>query len=63
MANIESLKRFYLENYDFQVFVNKNIQAYKFSIEKELSNPIAVEYYESLQKGGCNESKDHNRGV
>lgn len=28
-----------------------------------LDDPITVAYYESLQKGGCNEPRDGGRGV
>lgn len=54
-----TIERFYLTNHDFEVYVNKNIQTYDRTLEEELSNVITVEYYRSLQKGGCNaEHKD-----
>lgn len=41
------------------MFCNKNIQTYGRTLNEELSNVITVEYYRSLQKGGCNaEHKD-----
>lgn len=49
------IEKFYLTNHDFQVFCNKNIQTYGRTLEEEFSNVITVEYYRSLQKGGCNE--------
>lgn len=56
MTKIET---FYLKNHDFNVFCNKNIQAYDRTLDEELSNVITVEYYRSMQKGGCNaEHKD-----
>lgn len=58
-----TIERFYLTNHDFQVFVNKNIQTYHNTLEQELMNPITVAYYESMQRGGCNEERDNNRGV
>ena len=58
-----TIEKFYLTNHDFQVFVNKNIQTYHNTLEKELMNPITVAYYESMQRGGCNEKRDNNRGV
>lgn len=58
MKEMEKIKRFYLENYDFQVFVNKNCQTYQRSLDYMLATPITQEYYESLRKGGCNENRD-----
>lgn len=51
------IETFYLTNHDFQVFVNKNLQAYGRTLDQELSNPITVAYYESMLKGGCNEKR------
>lgn len=64
MIQTEQIHRFYLENHDFQVYVNKNIQTYGRTLDQELQNPITQEYYLSLQKGGCNaksedRAKDH----
>lgn len=59
MIQIELIKRFYLENHDFQVFVNKNIQTYNRTLDHELQNPITQEYYRSLLKGGCNAKSDN----
>ena len=55
MTDRERIKRFYLINHDFQVYVNKNCQSYNRTLEQELKSPITWEYYKSLQKGGCNE--------
>ena len=59
MTERERIKRFYLTNHDFQVYVNKNCQTYNRSLDEELKNPITVEYYKSLQKGGCNEKREN----
>lgn len=61
MTEREKMKRFYLINYDFQVYVNKNCQTYGRTLDQELKSPITREYYKSLQKGGCNEERDDNR--
>lgn len=57
MAQISTIKNFYLENYDFQIFVNKNCQTYRKPLDYMLATPITQEYYKSLQKGGCNEKR------
>ena len=54
MNNYSEIEQFYLENHDFQVFCNKNIQTYGRTLEQELQNPITIGYYETLQRGGCN---------
>lgn len=51
----KAMDRFYLTNHDFQIYVNKNMQTYGRTLEEEFASPITVAYYESLQKGGCNE--------
>lgn len=55
MTERERIKRFYLADHDFQVYVNRNCQTYGRTLNEELKNPITMEYYKSLQKGGCNE--------
>lgn len=54
MIQVEKMQKFYLANYDFQIFVNKNIQTYGRTLDQELRNPITQEYYLTLQKRGCN---------
>ena len=54
----EEIKRFYLENHDFQVFVNKNCQTYGKTPDYILETPTTLEYYKSLQKGGCNARRE-----
>ena len=44
MARVSDIEQFYLTNYDFQLFVNKNIQTYGKKLVEELQNPITVEY-------------------
>ena len=58
----KDMEQFYLENHDFQVFVNKNCQTYGKSPEYILQTPTTREYYESLIKGGCNH-KGEAKGV
>ena len=58
MTERERMKRFYLTDYDFQIFCNKNMQVYDRTLEEEMNNPITLEYYRSLQKGGCNAKQD-----
>ena len=57
MTEHQRMKRFYLVDYDFQIYVNKNCQSYNRTLDEELKSPITIEYYRSLQKGGCNERK------
>lgn len=57
MTDRERMKRFYLTNYDFQLYCNKNMQTYNRSLDAEIASPITQEYYKSLQKGGCNERR------
>lgn len=54
MTDREKMKRFYITDYDFQIYCNKNMQTYNRTLDEEMSNPITREYYLSLQKGGCN---------
>lgn len=61
MTERERIKRFYLTNHDFQVYVNKNCQTYHRVLDDELKSPITVEYYRSMQKGGCNEKRENGR--
>lgn len=50
---------FYLKNHDFQVFINKGIQTYKKTRDEMFENAIVREVYREMQKGGCNEERDH----
>lgn len=59
MAKVSDIEQFYLTDHDFQVFVNKNIQSYGKKLDDELQNPITVEYYKSMQNGGCNEKRNN----
>ena len=59
MTDHARIKRFYLTNHDFQVYVNKGCQTYNRSLDAELDDPIVVEYYKTLQKGGCNEKREN----
>lgn len=63
MTDHERRKRFYLTNHDFQIYVNKGCQTYHRNLDSMLDDPITVAYYESLQKGGCNEPRNGGRGV
>ena len=56
---MNDIEKFYLEDHDFQIYVNKDCQSYKRSLDEELESPITKEYYKTLQKGGCNEVKHH----
>lgn len=55
MTDRERMKHFYLTDHDFQIYVNKGCQMYRRTLDEMLISPITVEYYRSLQKGGCNE--------
>lgn len=59
-AGHEERYDFYLANHDFEVYVNKACQSYKKPLHEILDDQIVIEYYRSLQKGGCNESKCEN---
>ena len=61
MTERERIKRFYLTNHDFQIFVNKGCQTYRRNLDAMLVDPITIEYYKSMQRGGCNAKQD-NRG-
>ena len=54
MTKFQRMKRFYLTDHDFQIYVNKNCQTYCRCLDDELKSPITEAYYDSLQKGGCN---------
>ena len=54
MTEREKMKHFYLTDHDFNVYCNKNMQTYNRSLEDEMNNPITLEYYRSMQRGGCN---------
>ena len=53
-----TIDQFYLKDHDFQVFVNKNCQTYGKSPEYILQTPITRGYFESMQRGGCNEKRE-----
>ena len=52
--NIVTLKQFYNTDEKFRRFIDRNMKMYQKSLEEELSNPIAVEYYKTVIPGGCN---------
>ena len=56
------IKEFYLKDHDFQIFVNKGCQTYGRTPEEMFQNPIVIEYYKSLSKGGCNERHPRKEG-
>lgn len=56
------IEMFYLKDHDFNIYVNKNTQSYNRTLEEEFQNVITVEYFKSLQKGGCN-AKREDRGA
>ena len=58
MIDRERMKRFYITNYDFQIYCNKNMQTYGRTLDEEMANPITQEYYKSLIKGGCNAKRE-----
>ena len=63
MNNYSEIEQFYLENHDFQVFCNKNIQIYGRTLAQELQNKITIEYYQTLQRGGCNYKVKKNETI
>lgn len=65
MTERERIKRFYITDNDFKTFVNKGCQTYHRSLDDMLMDPITIEYYRSLQKGGCNEKRTaaSDRGI
>lgn len=58
MTERERIKRFYLADSDFNRYVNKGCRMYGRTLDQQLADPITVEYYKSLQKGGCNEKRE-----
>ena len=53
MTDLE-IMMFYDSNPDFKRFVDANAKAYHKSAAYIMDTPTTREYYESLQKGGCN---------
>jgi hypothetical protein len=53
MTDLEMMM-FYDSNKDFKRFVDANAKAYRKSPAYIMDTPTAREYYQSLQKGGCN---------
>lgn len=56
MVDLE-IMTFYDSNADFKRFVDANAKAYHKSAAYIMDTPTTREYYESLQKGGCNEKR------
>ena len=54
----EMCKAYYC-NSDFERYVDRNAKTYNKTLKEVLQSPITEEYYKSLQKGGCNESRAH----
>ena len=48
------IKQFYLEDYDFQTFVNKNCQTYGKSLDYMLGTPTTIEYFRFLSERRTN---------
>ena len=51
---LEEMKQFLTISEDFRNYVAKNMDTYDRTLEQELQSPITQNYYESLQRGGCN---------
>ena len=58
MTDRKRMNRFYITDYDFQIYCNKNMQTYGRTLDEEMANPITQEYYKSLIKGGCNAKRE-----
>ena len=52
---MKQMIEFYHSNADFKRFVDMNAASYNKDVNFVLAMPITWEYFESLQKGGCNE--------
>lgn len=50
----EKMMEFYKTDPDFKNFIDRNMKTYQKSLDEELDNPIAHNYYRSLLPGGCN---------
>ena len=59
----KEMEKFLATSEDFKSFVEKNMKTYNHTLEQELQSPITVEYYKSLQKGGCNYKEVQNNDV
>lgn len=53
----EEMKKAYFKNHDFKRYVDACMQSYDKTLEEVLELRITEKYYESLQKGGCNERR------
>ena len=58
MTEREKMLHFYLSNHDFELYVNNNCRTYHRTRDEELQSPITIEYYRSMQRGGCNAPRD-----
>ena len=54
---MNKIEEFYIKDHDFQVFINKGCQTYGKTPDELFQNPMVMEYYLSMQKGGCNEKR------
>ena len=55
--DINTMKDCYKTDQKFRQFIDRNIETYQKSLDEELQNLIAVEYYKSIIPGGCNYRK------
>lgn len=51
---MKEMLNFYLTNHDFEVFVNKGIQAYSKTRDEMLQDAAVRKVYKEMQEGGCN---------
>lgn len=56
MTIVEEMLDFYHKNKDFKDFIDDNMRTYNKTLNYMLSTKTAEIYYQSLLKGGCNES-------
>ena len=58
---MKEMLNFYLTNHDFEVFVNKGIQAYSKTRDEMLQDAAVREVYKEMQERGCNARKEQGR--
>lgn len=60
MADVyDEMRDAYYDDEDFRWYVDRVAETYQKTPTEVLYSPITKDYYLSLQKGGCNEKREH----
>lgn len=57
---MKEIIEYYHNNQTFKDFVDANARTYDKDVSFILATPTTIEYYKSMQKGGCNEHHINN---